>query len=282
MTAFIPPRDSAANIANQAKASQFATGAQIEVLSVSVSAIRQNPHQPRRHFLHQELEELIQSIRQYGILQPLLVSKLADGEFELIAGERRLRAARIAGFKTVPVIVRNVEDLEKLELSLIENIQRSDLNSIEKADAYRKLVNEFGLNHEEAAKKLGISRSAFSNTVRLLDLPGDVQKAIAEGKLSEGHAKVLLGLPSKSEQEKYLKKILKERISVSGLTEVVAGKTKQRHRRAFPILPAHIKEWQEEAQLALGTKVTITPRQLQIDYYSSEELRRIIRKITGQ
>lgn len=280
LNSLIPPRDSAANIYNQAKASALADGAQATVQEVSVTAITQNPHQPRQHFAHTALEELIQSIKQYGILQPLLVSPLADDQYELIAGERRLRAARVAGLKTVPVIIRQAEELEKLELALIENIQRSDLNPIEKAASYHKLIQEFGLNHEEAAKKMGISRSALSNTLRLLELAGDIQKALADGKITEGHAKVLLGLPSAAEQRRYVERVIQEQWSVHTLSTQVAGQTKQRHsKQSATALPAHVSAWQEELQSALGTKVNITSKKIEIDYYSLEELSNLVKKI---
>lgn len=250
--------------------------AQAPVRFVSVHHITPNPHQPRQHFSHAELENLIQSITQHGILQPLLVSQIAPDQYELIAGERRLRAAKIAGLETVPVLVRNVADLEKVELALIENIQRSDLNAVEKAEAYHKLLQEFGLNHEEAAKKLGISRSSFSNTLRVLELPGDMQKALADGKMSEGHAKVLLGLPTEVEQRKYFNLIQTDQLSVQRLTRAVSGKTKQTHQGQRS---AQALSYEEDLSLALGTKVKIEPTQIVIHYYSPEELARLVKKI---
>lgn len=283
LSALIPTRDSAANIRNQAETSSLASGAQAMVLQLPVTVIVENPQQPRRHFSHQALEELIQSVKQHGILQPILVSQSVEdkaaGRYELIAGERRLRATRIAGLKTIPAIVRSVDDLEKLELALIENIQRSDLNPIEKADGYRKLVNEFGLNHEEAAKKVGISRSTFTNLLRLLELPSEMQKALADGKISEGHAKVLLGVEPASARQVLFNKILSEKLSVRGIEQAVGGRTKQPKKGKTYTLPTHVKEWQDNLQLALGTKVLITPKQITIDYYSFEELGRLVKRL---
>lgn len=283
LSALIPTRDSAANIRNQAETSSLASGAQAMVLQLPVTVIVENPQQPRQHFSHQALEELIQSVKQHGVLQPILVSQSAEdsavGRYELIAGERRLRAARIAGLKTIPAIVRAVDDLEKLELALIENIQRSDLNPIEKADGYRKLVNEFGLNHETAAKKVGISRPTFTNLLRLLELPSEMQKALADGKISEGHAKVLLGIEQASARQVMFNKILSEKLSVRGVEQAVGGRTKQPKRGKTHALPAHVKEWQDDLQLALGTKVLITPKQITIDYYSFEELGRLVKRL---
>lgn len=257
--------------------SDAAAVAQAGVLEVPVEQIVPNPHQPRKHFAHHQLEELIASIKEHGVLQPLLVSKAASG-YELIAGERRLRASTLAGRKTVPVIVRDVEELQKVELALIENIQRSDLNALEKAESYRKLLQEFGLTHDEAAQKLGLSRSSFSNTLRLLDLPGDMQKAVADGKITEGHAKLLLGLETEKEQRKYFELIQTDKLSVQRLSKVVTGKTKQ--PRAPSNNQIQLNAYQEELALTLGTKVTITPKQILIDYYSPEELTTLVRKLT--
>lgn len=251
--------------------------AQSPVRFIPVAQIAPNPHQPRQHFSHAELENLIQSVIQHGILQPLLVSPVGVGQYELIAGERRLRAAKMAGLDSVPVLIRDVADLEKVELALIENIQRSDLNPVEKAEAYRKLLDEFGLNHDEAAKKLGLPRSSFSNTLRVLELPGELQKALADGKISEGHAKVLLGLPNVAEQKKYFQLIQTDQLSVQRLSRAVTGKTKQRHHSARP---SHVAAYEEELSLTLGTKVTIQPNQIIIQYYSPEELTELVKKLT--
>jgi ParB family chromosome partitioning protein len=250
------------------------SAAQARVLEVAITEIRPNPHQPRKQFVHHAIEELVASIKEHGILQPLLVSKTASG-YELIAGERRLRSAELAGLTTVPVIVRDVKELQKVELALIENIQRSDLNAIEKAEGYRKLLQEFGLTHEAAARKLGLSRSSFSNALRLLDLPGEMQKAIADGKISEGHAKLLLSLETDQERAQYFKLIQTDHLSVQRLSKAVSSKTKG----AKPAGNTQQQAYQEELALALGTKVTITPKQIQIDYYSPEELAALVRKL---
>lgn len=282
----IPPRSSEMTVQNEAAASSF-PHAQDAVTEIPVTSISVNPQQPRQHFSHEKLEELITSIKQYGILQPLLVSPKGDG-YELIAGERRLRASRIAGLTTVPVTVRDVSELEKLELALIENIQRSDLNPIEKAEGYRKLANEFGLNHEEAAKKVGISRSNFSNTLRLLDLPGEIQKALGSGTISEGHAKILLGLPTAALQMRHLQMITSNNLSVRQLEGTVKGLTKQQHSKTSTVaslngIAPHVKAFAEDMSKTLGTKVTITPKGQQgtisIQYFSPEELSTIVRKI---
>ena len=261
----IPSKQTSANAASHAS-----------VRDIPVGQIVPNPHQPRQHFSHVELENLIQSIRTHGILQPLLVSQLDPDHFELIAGELRLRAAKIAGLPTVPALIRDAAELEKVELALIENIQRSDLNPVEKAEGYRKLLQEFGLNHEEAAKKLGIPRPSFSNALRLLELPGDIQKALADSKITEGHAKVLLGLPNVMEQKKYFHLIQTDQLSVHRLTQAVSGKTKQSHH---PVRTTQASAYEEDLSLALGTKVTIDPKQIHIHYFSPEELSELVKKI---
>lgn len=257
--------------------SDLTSVSQASILEVPVDQIVPNPHQPRMQFAHHQLEELIASIKEHGVLQPLLVSKAKNG-YELIAGERRLRASKLAGRATVPVIVRDVKELQKVELALIENIQRSDLNPMEKAEGYRKLLQEFGLTHDEAARKLGLSRSTFSNTLRLLDLPGDMQKAVGDGKMTEGHAKLLLGLETEREQRKYFELIQTDHLSVQRLSKAVSGKTKQ--PRPAGTGNVQLNAYQEELALTLGTKVTITPKQILIDYYSPEELATLIRKLT--
>ncbi len=257
--------------------SDLTSVSQATILDVPVDQIVPNPHQPRLQFAHHQLEELIASIKEHGVLQPLLVTKAEHG-YELIAGERRLRASKLAGRATVPVIVRDAKELQKVEIALIENIQRADLNPMEKAEGYRKLLQEFGLTHDEAARKLGLSRSTFSNTLRLLDLPGDMQKALGDGKITEGHAKLLLGLETEREQRKYFELIQTDHLSVQRLSKAVAGKTKQ--PRATGSGNVQLNAYQEELALTLGTKVTITPRQILIDYYSPEELATLIRKLT--
>lgn len=255
---------------------------------VDISAITVNPHQPRKHFSHQQLEELISSIKQFGVLQPLLVTQLPSGQYQLIAGERRWRAARIAGLTLVPVVVREVEELEQLELAIIENIQRADLSAIEKAVSYKKLTEEFGLSQAEAAEKMGISRSAFANTVRLLDLPADIQKALADGVITEGHAKILLSLPTVAEQRKVFSELLAHQWSVRALEAAVQSQTRQPHqisvRRLATALPAHVHAWQNDLALKLATKVTIKSKgeggTIEIQYYSAEELGEIVKKIT--
>lgn len=169
------------------------------VVKVSPDLIKANPRQPRTHFGDPMLDELVQSIKEYGIIQPLVVTRSSDG-YELIAGERRLRAARQVGLREVPIVIREADDQEKLELALIENIQREDLNPVELAIAYKQLADEFSLNQEQLAKKLGKSRPVVTNTLRILQLPGEIQLALVNGEITEGHAKILVGLDSEAKQ----------------------------------------------------------------------------------
>lgn len=255
-----------------------------KIIQMPVAEIKPNPLQPRKRFNFEELEDLVNSIKEYGIIQPLIVTATKGG-YELVAGERRLRAAQKLGLKTVPVLIRETKDLEKLELSLIENIQRQDLNPIERAEAYQKLVKEFGLTQEQAAKRLAKPRSVVTNTLRLLELPADIQRAVAEGRINEGHAKVLLGLQTSTQQQTLFRKILYEKLTVRGIeTEVKKIQVKKYERGSG--IDVNLKARQEAMARALGTKVKIKKTgllggQIVIDFYSEEELDEIVKKIIG-
>jgi len=183
------------------------------ILKIPVDLIEVNPHQPRTEFDHDDLEDLMDSIKKHGIIQPLIVTKKQDG-YQLIAGERRLRAAKILGLETVPAIVRQVGEQEKMELALIENIQRKNLNPIEKAIAYRKMIEEFSLSQEKIAERLGVGRSTITNSMRYLELPSRVQESLASGLITEGHAKNIAGLENEKKQLALLDKIVKNNYSV--------------------------------------------------------------------
>lgn len=249
------------------------------IIQVSLDKIVVNPHQPRTDFEHQALEELINSIREHGILQPLIVTKKDDG-YELVAGERRFRSAKFLELPAVPVIVRDITEVQKLEFALVENIQRQNLNSIEEAMAYRRLIDEFSLTQEQAAQKVGKSRAVVANTLRLLDLPEEVQQAIANGQISEGHAKVLAGLESEAEKIKFFKKIIDDKLTVRD-TEMTIKKI--REPKGVINSDPNLVAQEEELQSALGTKVKIEKRgdggKIVIEFYSPEELREIINKI---
>ncbi len=251
-----------------------------KILQLETSAIKVNPFQPRQRFDDGELNELIESIKEYGIIQPLIVC-LAGGGFELIAGERRLRAAKKLNLAKVPVIVRAAGEQEKLELALIENIQRENLNPIETATAYHRLVDEFNLTQEEVAKKVSKSRSTVTNALRLLSLPQEIQLALIEEKITEGHAKYLLGIEGEAKQMNLFRKILHNNLTVRD--------TDSEARRMGGTKAARIKinYTDKDKEFALrqffGTKVEIRRKgeggQIILDFFSEEELNGIINKI---
>ncbi|MDO8505115.1 MAG: ParB/RepB/Spo0J family partition protein [bacterium] len=250
------------------------------ILHVAPSQIDPNPRQPRTIFNEEKLEELKNSIAQYGILEPLIVTEKSDGRFELIAGERRLRSANALHFPTVPVVVRHADDLEKLELSLIENIQRQDLNPIEEAEAYRELVEAFGLTQEETAKKAGKSREAISNALRILELPVDMQKAIAMGTITPAHARILLSIDNPRARQEVFQKVTGAGLTVRE-TQDLASPTIRRKRASMKD-PAIVAD---EARLreSLNTKVQIEKRgqrgRVVIHFYSDEDYGDILGKI---
>ncbi len=252
---------------------------------ISVDLIIPNPHQPRQLHKDDELAELAASIREHGILQPLIVSKEDfSQQYTLIAGERRLRAARLAGLQNVPVLIRQVTEQQQLELALIENVQRSDLMPLETATAFQELADSFKLSHEEIATRVGKSRVSVTNTIRLLKLPDTVKAALAEGKISEGHARALLALTSPQSQAAALNTILKNSLSVRQTEELVRnlGGTKTPRPTKQDTSP-EIKAIEERLRNVLGTKVTLRHGKnggsLVIHYYSDEELETLLEQI---
>jgi ParB family chromosome partitioning protein len=254
------------------------------ILQVPVDSVRRNPRQPRMHFDPQELEELTASVREHGILQPLIVSAEADGSYTLIAGERRLEAARRAGLRTVPVLVRQIGERERLELALIENLQRADLNPLEEAEAYRQLHEEFGLSHEEIARRVGKSRVAITNTLRLLSLAQPLKQALLEGAISEGHARALLTLSTPEAQVAALRTVLQQSLTVRQTEELVrklSGERPQPKPARLP--PPEIQALEERLRASLGTKVSLRHSRkggvIAIHYYSEEELNALLEKL---
>lgn len=257
-----------------------------QFLQIPIETIRVNPYQPRQHFDHAAIEDLINSIREHGILQPLIVTQDGKG-YQLIAGERRLRAARILGLKTVPAIVRIATEPDKLAISLIENIQRTDLNPIERARAYKKLGDEFGYTHEEIGRAIGKSGSAVSHALQLLNLSPDIQQAIAAGQITEQQAYEMLKIELPRLRRKVFKKIIRERLGTMETTVEVA-KIRQNiplHLRRTPVNYTDASLLDKEAQLRsyFNTKVLIKKKgrigQINIEFYSDEELQEILRKI---
>ena len=249
------------------------------VMQIPLDKIRANPLQPRHNFDHEALEDLTNSIREHGILQPLIVVKDEKG-YEIVAGERRFRASQILDLKTVPAIVREIKEQQKLELALVENIQRQDLNPIEEAIAYRRLIDEFSLTQEEAAKRVGKSRTVVTNTLRLLSLPTEIQKAVIAGKISYSAARVIVGLPQE-ERMKFFQKVIDQDLPVRAL-EGQARKSSFKSKLKKPSDP-NLIVLEEKLQAALGTRVTIKKSgqagTIIIDFYSPEELNEIISKL---
>ncbi|MBI5297514.1 MAG: ParB/RepB/Spo0J family partition protein [Chloroflexi bacterium] len=254
-------------------------------MQVAVELIQPNPHQPRIHFSETDLAELADSIREHGVLQPLVVMAVDGGIYQLIAGERRLQASKLAGLKTVPVITRQVTKQELLELALIENIQRADLNALEEAEAYRQLTEDFGLSHEAVAKRVGKSRVAVTNTLRLLGVAPAVKQALVDSKISEGHARALLGLSSVRAQEAALQTVLKLDMSVrqtEGLVKKLGGAKPSAKKKTGP--NPDLDEIEQRLRASLGTKVLLRHGKkggtVTIHYYSDEELDALLGKLT--
>ncbi len=251
-----------------------------KIIYLALDKVKANPWQPRTNFDHDKLAELAESIKKHGIIQPLVVTKEAGG-YQLIAGERRLKAAQILGLTEVPVIVKEASDREKLELSIIENIQRHDLNVLEEANSYKRLIEEFGLSQEDIAKQVGKSLSTISNILRLLNLPIAIKEALSEGKITFSHAKVILSYPTKQEQINIFKKILKSDLTVKQLDDL-AHRTVLRDKlikKQDPILISY----EDKLTKNLGAKVHINKRgergQIQIDFYSHEELKHLLDRL---
>ncbi len=255
------------------------------VQQVSVDAIQRNPRQPRIHFKEDELTELADSIHAHGVIQPLIVIPKPDGKFVLIAGERRWQAAQRAGLRTVPVITRQANNQEMLEVALIENVQRADLNALEEAEAYRQLVEEFGLSHESVAKRVGKSRVAVTNTLRLLGLADVVKQALVDDRITEGHARALLALSTQKAQASAMQTVINLSLSVRQTEELIRKLAGQKPIKAKkPIRNADLHDVEKRLQRSLGTKVALKHGKkggtVTIYYYSDEELDALLEKLT--
>jgi len=247
---------------------------------VPTNKIIPNPMQPRLHFSPTEMEELVSSIKHHGILQPLVVSPLNNGTYELIAGERRLRASKLANLNTVPVLIKNVTDHEKLELAMIENLQRHDLNAIEEAKGYKQLMDDFNFTQEEVSKKMGKSRPVVANMMRLLKLPTKIQNALMSGRISTSGGRVLAGITDSKQQEDLFNKML------DGLTvresEVKAQTSSTKHSKRQLQSPLYADLEQKLMDL-LGTRVNIKKSgktgKLVVEFYSDDELQKIVKNL---
>ena len=273
---------------------RVSSGNEQRVMELRLNEICPNRYQPREKFAQAQMEELVSSIKEKGVVQPILVrwkppEAAGSGGYELIAGERRLRAAREAGLEKIPAIIREVADREMLEISLLENIQREDLNPIEEAEAFRRLMEEFELTQEELARRLGKERSTVANILRLLGLPPEVKKEVREGAISAGHGRALLALPNDKEQKRLVSRIKQRKLSVRETEKMVEGLKKSLSDRDGVRLLAPKAETKKDPQLRaienklcrlFGTQVAIRRRGqggwIQMTYYSMEDLERLL------
>ena len=256
------------------------------MIEIATSRISPNPHQPRKRFDPAGLTTLAASITEHGVLQPILVTEAIDG-YQLVAGERRLRAAQLAGLERIPAVVRQLADREQLEVALVENLQREDLDPLETADAYRELIEAFGFTQEDLATRIGRARSTIANTLRLLDLAPGVQAAVADGRLTEGHGRALGGLATEL-QDRVLDSVVGQDLSVRQTEELVR---RLREPRSGPAGPPtrqadpDLERVEEDLRRALGTKVSLARSRrggrIVIEYYSDEELGRLYERLTG-
>ncbi len=257
------------------------------ILEIPTARIRPNPHQPRKRFDPASLATLTASIAEHGVIQPILVTETIDG-YQLVAGERRLRAAQAAGLDRIPAVVRQLADRDQLELALVENLQREDLDPIETADAYRQLIEEFGLTQDDLAGRVGRARSTVANTLRLLDLALGIQAAIADGRLTEGHGRALGGLATE-QQDRVLDSVIGRDLSVRQTEELVR---RLREPKPAPAASAanqpadpDLQRVEEDLRRALGTKVSLARSRrggrIVIEYYSDEELGRLYERLIG-
>ena len=257
-----------------------------EGTELNLDQLSPNPFQPRSDFDQEKLDELAQSIKEHGIIQPIVVRHV-EGKYQIVAGERRWRAAQIAGLEKVPVVVKEMDDASMMQMALIENVQREDLNPMEEALAYKRLMEEFELKQDEVASRVGKSRSAVANSVRLLNLPEEVQNLVSQGNISSGHARALLGLASKDMVVKLAERIVSKGLSVRQVEEII----KDMHRLSSSTTTTvtrtskdpNITDLEDSIQKILGTKVKMVGSydkgKIEINYYSSEDLDRLIELI---
>lgn len=253
-------------------------------LLANIGEIRPNAFQPRKDFDETSIEELAQSIKENGIIQPLVVRK-SEGNYEIIAGERRWRAAQRVGLTKVPVIIKDVSDRQALELALVENLQREDLNPIEEAAAYEQLIEDFGLTHEEISTRIGKERSTITNQLRLLKLPDEIKEAIIAGEITAGHARAILGLSSLAKAREILEAIRNEKLSVRKTEKLVQKLSGQKEKTAkLGSSDVHMNHIADELKKTLGTHVKIVDKKgkgkIVIEYYSKMELERLIEILT--
>lgn len=253
------------------------------IQEIALDLIEANPFQPRQHFDPEKLQELADSIAQFGLLEPIIVRKWGKA-YQLVAGERRVRAARLAGFSEVPAILREYDDLEMMQVALIENLQRENLDPIEEAEGYQRLIDEFGFTQAQVAEAVGKKRPSVANALRLLNLDELEQQMLQEGLITTGHAKVLLGVNNKSKRHELAQKVVKDGLSVRQLEDLLK-KPKSVPRGTYKIKSPELVELEENLQRRFGTKVAVTYKKgagkISIEYYSDEELERLLELINN-
>ncbi len=274
LEALLPVENDVNNIINQ------------YVMNIEVEHILANRYQPRGGFPEEDLRKLTDSVRQTGLLQPVLVRRKGDGFFELIAGERRWRAAKMAGLSHIPAIVRNCTDQESMVFALIENLQRHDLNAMETARAYHRMVNEFGMTQDDIARQVGKDRSSVANLARLVNLPSEIQRLVESGVISSGHAKVILGLGGSDQQMSLARRIVDGQLSVRQAEKLAGAEVRSKRMPAGGASQTPYPGLEERIQKFLGTKVVITQKRrckgkIVIHYFSQPELERVVEVLVG-
>jgi ParB family transcriptional regulator, chromosome partitioning protein len=283
LNSLIPQKKSKNKSVSNKSIASSSNNSKDRIWQIPISEIVPNSEQPRKNFSHSDLEDLVASIRKHGLLQPLLVTEKEDGGYELIAGERRLRSSQIVGSLTVPAIVRSVTQQEKLELALIENIQRQDLDPIEEAFAYNRLMDEFNLTQQEVADQVGKSRSTVANLIRLLDLPEEIQKALIDGKISVGKAKALLSLKDEKEQMNVFASMMGENMTVRDIEKKVAEKGNTSRKGSVRRDP-NIQAQEQVIEDRLGSKVSIKKKgekgSIVVNFYSNDEFKNLMEELS--
>lgn len=260
-----------------------ALDAKKHVLHIPLAKIAPNPAQPRKHFDASELQNLCDSIKEHGVLQPILVREVGAGVYHIIAGERRFQASKMAGLTEIPAIIKEVSDQQNVEIALVENIQRHDLNPIEEAKAYQKLHEDFGLSQEEVAKKVGRNRTTIANTMRLLELPEEVKKGLVDGKISEGHARALLSETNREKQIAIYHEILDKKLTVRQVENFSKTTPSTTQTSQAAGLPPVLKNRVSEIEQKVGTRVVLTKNgqrgKVTLQFFSDDELESILSKL---
>lgn len=259
------------------------------IVNIDVKKVVPNPRQPRTVFNEDTISELADSLKVHGVAQPILVRMRKDG-YELIAGERRLRAAKLAGLSSIPAIIKDFSDEQSMELSLIENLQREDLNPMDESEGYGRLMSEFKLTQQEVAKKVGKNRATVANMLRLLDLPAEIKKSLRKGELSTGHARALLSVEDKNKQLNIYHEAVKNKLSVRDIEVLIygapkSGESKKSKKKKAVVQNAELQSFIDRLSGHLGTKVrihgTVSRGRIEVEYYSQEDLERLLEMITG-